>query len=138
MITQEFYLANTAYHEARGEPADGIVAVCHVILNRVLNRGLTVKQVVYQSKQFECYSQRKQPIIKDYDSFIKCQYAVKRTRDERLKGFNFYGATIFMNVPVVIERYGHLPGWLTRGLDSGKVQRVAIIKDHTFYKESPR
>ena len=128
MIYQEFYLANTAYHEARNQGQDGMVAVCHVILNRSLSRGLTVKEVVYQSKQFSCYNRTKTPLIKDYDSFIKCQYAVKRTRDERLKGFNFYNAQYFMNEEVVMARYGHLPAWLE------KMTRVAIIKDHTFYK----
>ena len=68
-------------------------------------------------------------IIKDYDAYIKCLYAVKRTRNERLRGHNFYNAEYFMNEDTVMARYGHLPSWLD------KMKRVAIIGNHTFYKE---
>lgn len=130
MINQEFYCAATAYHEAGKEPFDGKVAVVHVILSRCLTRHLTAKEVVYQSKQFECFNKDKEPPIHYYQTFIECQMAVKQAQDERLLGLNFYGAEYFMNEKVVIARYGHLPAWLDN------MTRVAIIGQHTFYKEN--
>jgi len=136
MIDQTFYAALTTYLESGSEPFDGKVAVVHVIFNRCMFRRQSVQEVVFSSRQFEPFNNGKRPPINHYESFIDCQRAVQRAMDDRLRGFNFYDATIFMNVPVVIERYGHLPGWLTRGLDSGKVIRTAIIGGHTFFSET--
>lgn len=38
--------------EARGESFEGQAAVAEVIYNRCINRGLTVKEVIWQEKQF--------------------------------------------------------------------------------------
>lgn len=45
-------LAMNVYHEARGQPLEGQVAVAHVTLNRARHTGLTPCQVVIQPKQF--------------------------------------------------------------------------------------
>lgn len=48
-------LAEAGYYEARGENDIGVVSVLHTILNRVNKEGRwpnTIKEVVYQSKQF--------------------------------------------------------------------------------------
>lgn len=52
---QELYcLATTVYHEARGEPVMGQVAVAHAVLNRVRSNIFpsSVCEVVYQPMQF--------------------------------------------------------------------------------------
>lgn len=128
MSSQEFFIAATVYHEARGESIDGQVAVAHVIMNRALFRGLTCQEVVYQSKQFSCYNVTKTPLIRDYQAFIIAQKAVEMAREERLRGLSFYGSEYFMNEKVVLQKYGHLPGWLDN------MTTVAIIGRHTFYK----
>jgi len=128
MTGQDFYCTATAYHEARGEPLDGQIAVVHVILNRALTRGLSVREVVYQSKQFECYQKTKTPIIKNYRAFIIACTATEMARQQRLNGESLYGAEYFMNTDLVIERYGRLPTWLNN------MTAVTTIKRHTFYK----
>lgn len=49
-----FCLAKTVYHEARGEPIEGQIAVAHVVLNRVNSERYPDKvcDVVYQKHQF--------------------------------------------------------------------------------------
>jgi spore germination cell wall hydrolase CwlJ-like protein len=45
-------LASAIYHESRGEPVKGQLAVAEVIFNRMRTRGLSLCEVVLQSKQF--------------------------------------------------------------------------------------
>ena len=47
-------IATAIYHEARGEPLEGMVAVANVIVNRMKSRRFPAKacDVVYQRKQF--------------------------------------------------------------------------------------
>ncbi len=106
--SQKFYLAATVYHEARGEPIEGQIAVAHVIMNRALKRGLTVQEVVLQRKQFSCYNHGKPP-IKDYHAFVIAMEAVERCLDERLHGKNLHGATNYMNELLVLKKRGRLP-----------------------------
>jgi len=127
MNSQEIYTALTVYHEARGESIEGQVAVAHVILNRAIKRGLSVQQVVSQTKQFSCYNNGKPP-IKDYHSFVVACEAVNRAREERLHGKNLYRATHYLNETLVIARRGRLPGWV------GEMQKVAVIGQHSFYR----
>lgn len=49
-----YCLARNIYHEARGEPVEGQIAVAHVTLNRVRSKHFqnTVCEVVYAYKQF--------------------------------------------------------------------------------------
>lgn len=127
--SQKFYLAATVYHEARGEPIEGQIAVAHVILNRALKRGLTVQEVVFQRKQFSCYNKEKPP-IKDYHSFVIAMETVERCLDERLRGKNLYEATHYMNELLVLKRMGKLPRWVNQ------MKTVAVIGKHTFYAEN--
>lgn len=129
MSSQKFYLAATVYHEARGEPMEGQIAVAHVILNRALKRGLTVQEVVFKSRQFSCYNKGKLP-IKDYHAFVIAMEVVERCLEERLHGKNLHGATYYMNEKLVLKLYGRLPSW------HDVVKKVAVIGQHTFYKEN--
>ena len=43
-IAQLFWLTINLYHEARGEPFEGMKAVCHVVLNRAERRKMPVKE----------------------------------------------------------------------------------------------
>jgi N-acetylmuramoyl-L-alanine amidase len=59
-------LATTLYHEARGEPLDGQLAVAEVILNRVEDPRWpsTVCEVVIEPRQFRLLGP-----VDDYDSY---------------------------------------------------------------------
>lgn len=54
MFTAMMCLALNIYHEARGEPLDGRVAVAQVTMNRVKSKRYpnTICEVVYQKSQF--------------------------------------------------------------------------------------
>lgn len=47
-----YFMTEAIYFEARSEPLDCQVAVGYTIMNRVKKRKLTIKQVVWQRKQF--------------------------------------------------------------------------------------
>jgi N-acetylmuramoyl-L-alanine amidase len=54
-------LAKVVYHEARGEPSEGQIAVAHVVMNRVAHDSFpdTICGVVRQKKQFSGFNKRK-------------------------------------------------------------------------------
>lgn len=59
LVDQQYYLALTMYGEARGEGAQGMEAVGHVIMNRVKQGGwygASVKDVVLKPLQFSCWN----------------------------------------------------------------------------------
>lgn len=57
LTEEELYMSLTAYGEARGEPADGIIAVCHVILTRGKKRKKSIREVCLEPKQFSCWNE---------------------------------------------------------------------------------
>lgn len=123
MIDQKFYGAATICHEAANQPEFGQIGVGHVILNRAILRNLTIKGVVYQKKQFSCYNSNKQPPIEDYEAFIIAQMAFQKAIDERLYGYNFFGADHYH--ATYMDPY---PSWIT------DMEVVAQIGQHIFYK----
>ena len=55
--TDVWTLARTCYGEARGEGFKGMVAVAHVVMNRVARSGKHVAEVCQAPKQFSCWNQ---------------------------------------------------------------------------------
>lgn len=49
-------LARTLYGECRGEPEDGIIAVVHVVRNRVVNRNSSAQVECLRPWQFSCWN----------------------------------------------------------------------------------
>ena len=88
---EKFYLSVCIYHEARGEPVEGQIAVGHVILNRVIKRKKSIKEVVLQPYQFS-WANEGMPPIKDYISFIECMNVADIVLEERKIGEYFYGS----------------------------------------------
>lgn len=120
---QKFYGAATVYHEARSEPVFGQVCVAHVILNRALIRHLSIKEVIYQPKQFSCYNENKYLPIDNYKSMVRAEKAFQRAIDERLYGYNLYGADHYH--ATYMDPY---PSW------SKDMKVVAQVGLHIFYK----
>lgn len=63
-------LAITLYHEARGEPDEGMVAVGEVILNRVRHPAWkpdTIRGIITQPKQFSFFDQIKDLRMHEYE-----------------------------------------------------------------------
>lgn len=122
--TQRFYGSVTVYHEARGEPLYGQAGVAHVILNRAILRGLTIKEVVYQYKQFSCYNANKQPSITNYEALFTAENMFDRAIEERLYGFDFFGADHYH------ATYISQPSW-ARGMKS-----IVQVGHHIFYSST--
>ena len=51
-IESIFWLALNLYHECRGEPLAGQIAVAHVVMNRAEKRGKSLREIVLQPYQF--------------------------------------------------------------------------------------
>jgi len=117
-----FWLSVNAYHEARGEPFDGIVAVCHVVLNRQVAKHITVKAVVLAPMQFSWANGDARPAIKDYESFQMCMAAAMRAYEERFDGNTLLGADHYY------ADYIKMPRW------AQNMKQVAKIGRHIFYR----
>ena len=123
--TQVLCGAMNIYHESRGESDIGMVAVAHVVRNRVKSRQWpnNTCDVVYQSNQFS-WTNDGISNIPDLDnpinreSFIKSAWVhiVASNHDDITNGSTHY------------HKVGHTPYW-SYGMTS-----TAIIKDHIFYK----
>ena len=117
------WLAICIYHEARGEPEEGKVAVCHVILNRAYKRGLSVKKVVLQPYQFSWANNNKRPEISNYDALEYCFIAIDRCISERSNGEYFdYADHYFAD-------YIKMPKW------ANNMKYIKKIGQHLFYRE---
>lgn len=111
-------LAKNVYHEARGEPYKGQVAIALVTLNRVYSDLYpdTICSVVYQKGQFSWTKNESK--IRDNESWntaVNIAYKVLAEYDHLKK----FGATHFHNK-------GVSPRW--------KLKQISTIGNHVFYK----
>jgi len=117
------WLAINAYHEARGEPFDGIVGVCHVVLNRAANRRKTVKEIILAPMQFSWANGDARPAIKDYAALEVCMKAADQAANrERPQGSNLQGADHYYADTI------KTPAWAVN------MRQVAKIGHHIFYR----
>lgn len=113
-------LAETIYHEARGEPVLGQMRVVEVVLNRRDHHRWpnTVCDVVYQPHQFEWVSNS--PEVREIEAFRlsveMATFYLTGIIDRR-----FPKALFFLNESVV------QPRWLEG------VHKVAVVGNHSFY-----
>jgi N-acetylmuramoyl-L-alanine amidase len=123
IIDHKFWLAVNLYHEARGEPLDGQIAIGHVVINRALKKGVTVKDVILKPWQFSWHNGNKFPPIEDYESLSKCLNAAESIINERLSGKDLWRADHYFNPTKV------LPSW------AKKMKLIKRIGNHDFYRE---
>lgn len=116
-------LAMNIYHEARGEPIDGQIAVAQVTMNRVAHKDWpeTVCKVVYQKKQFSWTH-----LIKDHTPYNNDSWETAKTiarsvyedkEDDLVDGSVFYHAD-YVN-----------PYW------AKSYTKVGKIGTHIFYRK---
>lgn len=120
-VESAYWLALNIYHEARGEPLDGKVAVAHVTIARATKRRMAVIDVVQQPHQFSWYSDENPDDIKDHAAFVECLNASLIAMDQRLKGNTLNGADHYHAVSVN-------PYW------NRHMKKIAEIGDHIFYR----
>lgn len=114
-------LAKAVYHEARGEPYEGQIAVAQVVLNRTKddNYPKTVCEVVYQPAQFSSITDTK--FDEQSDAWEKAVIVAYYTYTGLISQDLTNGATKFYN-PVKVKKK---PRWAKRML--------AKIGNHHFY-----
>lgn len=117
-------LAMNVYHEARGEPAEGQLAVAHVTLNRVADPAYPsdVCGVVWQRKQFSWTDDGKSDAAKDEAALVTAANMAVNVINGHAKDPTG-GATHYHNDKVS-------PRWASR------LKATATIGSHTFYKET--
>ena len=116
-------MAHASYYEARNQSDEGVVAVMHVIKNRVAHKAWpdTVKGVVYQKNQFSYL----------WDGSTK--KAMKKEQHKRMAVLAHKVLNGEVESPVADSvfyhtRYIKKPGW------SKRVTKVGVLGDHIFYK----
>lgn len=110
-------LALTVYYEARGEPEIGQYAVTEVVMNRVIDRKLTVCEVIKQPKQFSWVStwNHKIPSGQDWDKSVKIAETVLNGK-----------TTNYSNNALYFRHKGV----------KGRMASSIIIGNHIFYRTS--
>lgn len=133
-------LALLAYHEARGEPADGMAAVMHVAMNRLARPerfGHTLQEVISQPNQFSSYNGPQWAAFdpstlpdadkRAYNRAFQLAAGVVRGTLPDPTG----GADHFLNRELTKKQTGRIPSWV------GKMEPRGKRGQHNFYKEKP-
>jgi len=116
------WLAICIYHEARGEPKEGQIAVAHVIMNRVRERDKSVEQIVLQPFQFSWANNNRRPPIKNYAALSECLDSAMVCLSERMQGVDFDGANHYFADSI------RPPVW------ASKMRKIGKIGAHVFYR----
>jgi spore germination cell wall hydrolase CwlJ-like protein len=122
--TDILWLALCIFYEARGEPLEGQLGVAHVVLNRSINRQLTIEEVIKQSHQFSWYNEnfKVRTVFKELKSYFDCVYVVYKCAEERQEGKTFEDANYFFN-----PKYAN-PSW------AKEFTLVKTVGNHSFYR----
>jgi N-acetylmuramoyl-L-alanine amidase len=117
-------LALNIYHEARGEPEEGMRMVGEVTINRVALDSYpdNLCDVVYQKNQFS-WTSKKTSYPKEKDSWhLALQIAEDILEEDRV--YYEHMSTHFLNT----SRVKNMPSW------ARKFKKVDTIGNHTFYR----
>jgi N-acetylmuramoyl-L-alanine amidase len=118
-------LALNIYHEARGEPIDGMRMVGEVTLNRVASRHYpnNVCDVVYQKSQFSWVTEKKGKKPRERDVWILSLEIAEELLEDNNTSYD-HMATHFLN-PSAVKR---MPKW------TKKFTKVERVGNHVFYR----
>lgn len=116
-------LAQAAYHEAKGEGKQGMLAVIHTTLNRVKDHRFpkSACAVVYQKAQYSWTKYN--PKVKDYDTYTKAELLAKEVLNGKHKDITH--GSLFFHANSIKK-----PSWAKR------MDCTARIGGHVFYKPS--
>jgi len=139
-------LASALYHEARGEPTEGQIAVALTILNRTTSSAYppTICGVVYQNShrynkcQFSYTCDKRSDIPGNLDIFNlmhrlseKILTMVEKTDENKQSGLINLSPTIAKALFAThYHRYDVAPSW------SKKLKVVARVGDHVFFRSN--
>lgn len=131
--TRQFQcLVRTLYHEARGEPVEGVLAVAQVVLNRTEHDRypdsickVVKQQLVKGVYQFSFWKHKeilKKPVNKT--SWRKMEILAQQAINLHYSGFDIADKAMYYHTTKV------KPSWRK----SDKLKRVKKIGNHIFYK----
>lgn len=112
-------LALNIYHEARGEPLEGQIAVAMVTMNRADWQTSGICQVVYERNQFSWTNRVSRFPPQEHDAWTKAKRVATRVIEGRHDDIT-YGATHFHSRAV-------RPVW------RNSLKKTATIGQHVFY-----
>lgn len=138
VVVSEYYnkellcLKSVLWHEARGEPEEGIRAVMSVIYNRKKAKGYpnTFCGVILQDKQFSAFNSDKNLATKplkpirelDKEAYRKVSSVAQEAVQGAFK-------------PVLDEDVLHYAHTKVKNKWTRKFERVIVLGNHSFYKE---
>lgn len=110
-------LALTIYHEGRGEPEVGQLAIAEVVINRASERNLNICQVIKQPKQFSWVTtwNHKIPSGQDWNKSVNIAEIILQGKSTDYTN----GALFFRHKSI-----------------KGKVVSPIFIGNHVFYRTS--
>ena len=121
MIKSIYWLSLNAYHECRGEIDQGILSVCHVVLNRARIRGKPIKDIIYEHYQFSWTNDHLPDTpFSEPESYKRCRKLAIQAIDEFINGQHFFA-----------DHYHHhsiTPYW------ADSMKNIGKIGDHVFYR----
>lgn len=128
-----FYLAATMWGEARGEGAEGMGYVGHVIMNRVRAhfRGTSVSDVVLYPRQFSCWNSEDPNAPKLNIAYLEQTQGAERETWEAAKELAnqiIRGTTDYTNGATFYHADYVKPNW------SGSYEITARFGKHIFYR----
>lgn len=119
------WMVLTLFFEARNQPIEGQVAICHVVLNRAEQRGTSPLEEIQRPFQFSWTIDGIQldELMNDPESLEKAIRASTQCLKERVEGKTFGLSTHYYNPKQAS------PGWRKN------MVVVKRIKDHIFLKK---
>ncbi|MCL2340974.1 MAG: cell wall hydrolase [Proteobacteria bacterium] len=114
------WLSLNVYHESRGEPEIGQLAVAHVTLNRAMEDDKSIPDVIFAPKQFSWTSHKKSYAPLEINPFQESlRVALKAmTTPDFTKGSTYY------------HHVGIAPGWAADKVYTGR------YGSHKFYRQN--
>lgn len=125
-VFQFWIMSQNTYFEARGESFEGMVAINQIVIQRMFERNMSARDVIYERHQFSWLWDNNPDIVGDTDTMGYCMKAVIEAYKRRMEGDNFYHANLYHAATMHVY-----PSWSKHP----KVKRVAAIDNHIFYRE---
>lgn len=116
-------LTRNIYHEARGEPLQGQLAVAQVTLNRSKLTNKSVCSTVYARRQFSWTIKLSKAKVRDYKAWQQAEAVAKAILTETVSVAKLLTATHYHLVSIN-------PRW------NRQMRVLAVIGNHVFYESS--
>ena len=111
------------YFEGRSEPMEDQIAICQVIMNRVIRYDESAMEIIQKPKQFSWLNNNERPAVDDYKSLGRAIAAVNICLNLRQDGKDLFGADHYF------ARYIAPPLW------AKDMKLVWSGKTHSYYRE---